>query len=108
MDFDLFQRFRSNQASNSAGAADVKASEGLTEIRDLKNRVDHLALVTQAMCELLEQVGFDNKALEDKVREIQLRDERSTGAYRNTKKCAGCNRVVSKNHVRCVYCGGQL
>lgn len=108
MDFDLFQRFRLNQASESAGSADVKASEGLTEIRNLKNRVDHLTLVTQAMSELLEQVGFDKQALEDKVREIQLRDERPAGAYRDTKNCSSCNRVVAKNQVRCVYCGSQV
>ena len=108
MDFDLFQHFRINQTGKSADSAGLKANESLVEIRRLQDQIDHLSLVTQALCEFLQERGFDRSRLEAKVKEIDMRDERPASAYPNTKNCAKCKRVVSKRHLRCVYCGASV
>lgn len=108
MDFDLFQHFRMNQAAKHADSAGIKATEGLSEIKGLQDQIDHLSLVTQAMCGFLEEMGFDRSRLESKIKELDLKEEQPRGAYPNTKKCGKCKRVVSQRHVKCVYCGANV
>jgi len=108
MDLDLFQHFRINREGKLADSATVKANASLSEIRNLQDQIDHLSLVIQAMSGFLEEMGFDRSSLESKVKELDLKEDQPESSYPNTKRCAECKRVVSKRHVRCVYCGASV
>lgn len=106
--YDFFQNFKINQNRSDAHKADIKATSNQGDIRNLQDQIDHLSLVCQAMCELMEEVGFNKNMLEDKIREIDLRDGKLDGKYNPEKKCSGCSRAVAGRHVKCLYCGTKI
>ena len=113
--FDIFQQFRIESNSAQTTNAKRRASEASFEsgmnsvdIKVLEDKVDHLSLVSMAMCELLEEIGFNKKMLEAKIREIDLRDGKVDGKFVEKKTCSGCSRELAARHVRCMYCGTKV
>lgn len=88
---------------------DQQRADRDTHARDmqrLEERIEGLALVTQAMAELLQSQGVNSATLADKVREIDLRDGLLDG--RITPKavpCTSCARSVHPRLKACMYCG---
>lgn len=106
--YDLFQNFKIDEANRSTTNVKFKADTNEVSIRSLQDQVDHLSLVCQAMCELMENIGFDKSMLESKIREIDLRDGKLDGKFVQKKVCGQCNREVARRHVKCLYCGSMV
>lgn len=77
-------------------------------IRQLETEVDSLTLILMSVWELLgKSNGFFMKDLNEKIREIDLRDGKLDGKYSfGLVKCTSCGRVLDERRKHCVYCGG--
>ena len=76
---------------------------------DYADKIDRLVLIYRSMWEL---IRASNNLSEDdllkKVTEIDLSDGTIDGKIITPpKKCSSCNRVMSKRHRRCIYCGAE-
>jgi hypothetical protein len=106
MDFyDIFQNFRITGVRYEADKAAIKGTGNTVDIMKLQDQVDHLSLVCQAMCELMEDMGFNKKMLAAKIQEIDLRDGKIDGKQSKQHSCKGCNRPLADRHIKCLYCG---
>ena len=113
--FDFFQQFRIEQnqrrignISERATDATFDAGQAKIKVQSLEDKIDHLSLVCMAMCELFEEIGFNKKMLEAKIKEIDLRDGKLDGKFEKTKQCSGCGRELSARHFTFLYCGVKL
>jgi hypothetical protein len=109
---DIFQQFRIernrsrvNDVGRQASDATFEAGKASISVNYLEDRVDQLSLVCMAMCELMEEIGFNKNMLEAKIREIDLRDGKLDGKFVEKKVCSGCSREVAARHLSCLYCG---
>jgi len=85
----------------------AKGAEALSSVEQLEERVDQLALISQAMWEILrEHGGVSEEILEAKVEEIDLRDGKRDGKVGKTvDTCPKCSRKIHPRHGKCLYCG---
>src|SRR4051812_2098057 len=85
-------------------SADERAKR---QIARLEAKVDGLALVSQAMWELLrERNQLSEGDILAKVAEIDGRDGRIDGRIAGAlAKCVGCGRDVHSRQRACMYCG---
>jgi hypothetical protein len=76
---------------------------------ELNARLDRLALVCQAIWELLQEASHvTEEELIRKVEELDLRDGKRDGKFvRKVQKCTGCSRVMNTRHPKCLYCGEE-
>ncbi len=107
--WDLQQHRRLNELETrvSSEAAGARAErEELVEER-LGRRIDALVLVNMALWSLVgEKLGCTDQELQDRVREIDLRDGNMDGRVTTPPRtCGQCGRVISARHARCIYCG---
>lgn len=75
---------------------------------DLEGRVDKLEMICEALWEILQaETGWSDTDLIEKISRIDLRDGELDGKKRtvNVVRCAKCERMNSKRHPRCIYCG---
>jgi len=79
-------------------------------VRELEHQVRRLALMDQALWELLrDRLGLTDADLEKIVREIDLRDGVEDGAITHTPlRCPQCGRISNSRHWKCLYCGLQF
>jgi hypothetical protein len=111
--FDLWDVFQHVQIKNAKQAtADLRERQRQdrdaqsAELQRLEAKIDGLALVTQALAELLQAQGVSDQAIADKVREIDLRDGQLDGRMvRQPSPCSGCGRTVHPRQRACMYCG---
>jgi hypothetical protein len=72
-------------------------------------RLHRLALVLEAMRELLEEAGlFRQDQLRARLEAIDLRDgvaDGRLGAGPQHQRCGGCGRTLNSRLKRCLYCG---
>lgn len=73
----------------------------------LEARVDQLALLCQAMFELLQaSSGLTDDQLNKKILEIDARDGQADGrSASRAKKCEKCGVMTSPRFGRCLFCG---
>jgi hypothetical protein len=78
-----------------------------TSVRELEHQVRRLALMNQALWELIRnRLGLTDGDLEKIVREVDLRDGVEDGAVTNTPlRCPQCGRISNSRHWKCLYCG---
>ena len=88
-------------------SADERAKR---HIARLEAKIDGLALVSQAMWELLrERTQLTENDIRAKVSEIDARDGRLDGRMLGTSlKCEGCGRDVHTRQQACMYCGAAV
>lgn len=101
--WDFIQQRQIDNVLATAERAKDSALKAAVADRELSDRLDRLALVTQAMWELLSSVHrISEDQLKQKMQEIDLRD----GTSSNTgEKCKRCDRIYSTRHNQCLYCG---
>ena len=94
------------QATQAKGAA----GRSLSAVNHLEARLERLALLTEALWTLLrERVGMTDEELLERIRDVDLSDGVLDGKVRRgTSECPGCQRVLSKRHDRCIYCGAEV
>lgn len=107
----FWDHYQQRQIRELRGSARRNRSKSKTQASDLKRvieRTDRLALINQALWELLsERNGLQEEDLVAKVREIDLRDGVEDGKVKSVNKCPDCERVMSRRHKRCLYCGKE-
>lgn len=106
--YDFFQNFLISEAKTVGSHAGAKAGTNTSNIRDLQDQVDQLSLVCMAMCELMEEIGFNKNMLAKKIQEIDLRDGKLDGKLVTKNVCGNCDRTLANRHVRCMYCGSAV
>jgi hypothetical protein len=79
-------------------------------VNELEERVDHLALLSVALWQLLsESTGWSEEELIKRVTELDLRDGKIDGRVTgNAIDCPECHRPVARRHRRCLYCEHEL
>lgn len=77
------------------------------QLRLLERRIDRLALLCQALWELLrEQLHLTDEQLESIAAAVDARDGARDGAQReHPVRCARCGRINSSRRDACLYCG---
>ncbi len=109
--WDLQQQRRIDELEtrvSSTASAQRGQREELVEER-LGRRIDALVLVNMALWSLVsEKLGCTDQDLQDRVREIDLRDGNLDGRVTTPPRaCPGCGRTISARHSRCIYCGKE-
>lgn len=92
---------RANQASNQINRAE-------SEIEQLHERVENLALICMAMWSLLkEKTALTEDDLKQRVHEIDQADGVVDGKMTTTpvQTCPKCGNTLSKRYRKCLYCG---
>ena len=81
----------------------------MENLLDLHDRVDRLILVVDGMWSLLEDAGYTDEQLREKIQEIDLADGIDDG--KRTKlatQCVGCDAKVAPGLTSCQFCGTPL
>ncbi len=78
-----------------------------TDITDIRDQVERLALLNQAMWELVrERLNLTDADLEKKAQEVDLRDGVQDGKMTtHPLRCPSCGRISNSRHRKCLYCG---
>jgi hypothetical protein len=110
--WDLIQHYQIGQLDAKLDRLQGASSEesiAREANKHLVDRVEGLALVTQALFELLQETtGVSEEKLRAKVTEIDLRDGQADGRMtRKAKKCPKCDAMMSPRFGRCLFCGHQ-
>jgi hypothetical protein len=112
--FELFWNLRQQQQIGSVTTtADLAASGTRSQelsLADLSSRLDRLALVTQALSELLgERAHVSEADLLAKIDEIDMRDGIRDGRVTaGARLCPACHRSNGGSRKTCLYCGASL
>ena len=97
-----------NRTSAGAGGHIHRTTlETRSEVRELQRQVERLAMLNQALWEILrERLGLTDADLEAMAYEVDMRDgvadERITA---QAVRCPNCGRVNNSRHAKCLYCG---
>ncbi len=78
-----------------------------TDLTDIRDQVERLALLNQAMWELVsERLKLTDADLEKKAQEVDLRDGVQDGKMStHPLRCPSCGRISNSRHRKCLYCG---
>lgn len=81
-----------------------------TEVNDLRQQMERLVLLNQALWELLqERAGLTEAQFLEKIREVDLRDGTEDGKItERAVRCPQCHRVCNSKHTKCLYCGTEF
>ncbi|NLN93806.1 MAG: hypothetical protein GX130_10935 [Candidatus Hydrogenedens sp.] len=76
------------------------------ETKALRDQVERLCMLNQAMWELVsEKLGLTDADLEKKAVEVDLRDGKLDGKMTaHPVRCPQCGRVSNSRHKKCMYC----
>jgi hypothetical protein len=111
---DLFWNLRQQQQIGEVKAkSDLAHSDAQVHgsaLTDLNRRFERLALVTQALAELLRERAHVSEAdLIAKIDEIDMRDGKRDGRVSTApRSCQKCGREVAGLRTTCLYCGAPL
>jgi hypothetical protein len=111
---DIFLTGLAGAASASEAAAQSsrisQANEATllvkTEVTELREHVERLALLNQSLWELLrDKLRVTDADLEKKIQEVDLRDGMADGKMsRHPLRCPQCGRISNSRHKKCLYC----
>lgn len=80
---------------------------GPSDVRELRHQVERLALLNQAMWEILQsRLKVTDAELEKVAHDIDMRDGKADGKISaGAVRCPSCQRVSNARHYKCLYCG---
>jgi hypothetical protein len=110
MFWDAFQQYRIDQLSARQADADVKGRSVEREFRYLERQMGKMALVNQALFELLKaETGITDEDLRRKVREIDLRDGiEDQQLVAGPLTCPKCRAAMTAGALSCPQCGATV
>ncbi len=98
-----------NMASmdKAVDTANQTAREAKQEVQKLRDDIDHLTLITQALWEVVKQkTDLKDEVLVAMISEMDARDGKIDGRYvKVPEQCPQCSRPVTVSTNSCVYCG---
>jgi hypothetical protein len=97
------------QSARLASTVSNRSGSGVKDLLDLHDRVDRLILVVDGMWSLLEDAGYTDEQLRERIQEIDLADGSEDG--RRTQlvaQCAACEAKVAPGLESCQFCGAAL
>lgn len=108
--WDLRQDDRIRAAKTQADQTSYDLQSKQTQLEELRAAVDRLALVNQALWEIVrERVEMTDTDLQAKVDEIDRRDGAADGRLgMAAPACPRCRRPNAAGRTRCLYCGAPL
>lgn len=86
----------------------TRAPVATGEIDELRDQVDHLYFITEALWRILkEKNGLDDNEIIRQITLIDMEDGKLDGrkAKSPPKPCPKCARIVGKQRIKCMYCG---
>jgi len=108
--WDIWQEMRLNENRQRQDSVerDVRKSDG--ELAELQRQVDKIALVNQALYELLRaRTGITDEDLRRKIREVDMRDGSEDGDIKAPPlKCPKCGGAVTVGALFCQTCGATV
>jgi len=107
--WDLFQQQKIEQNAREISDAQRKVRGVSDTASSVSDRMDRIALVTNAVWELLkERTGASDRDLLAKIEEVDGRDGSKDGKVSSVMKtCLGCSRKISTRNKLCVFCGAE-
>src|SRR5215831_6062935 len=108
--WDLFDQAESESAAWAGEAARREADRLHMEVLRLEAKIDGLALVAQALWELVRQeTGLKDADIARKIDEVDLRDGRRDGRLMGQPvSCSKCGRPTPARQRTCMYCGAPV
>lgn len=100
------QGAQSARVASTAAMASGRPADQLWEVHE---RVDRLVLVVDAMWSLLEESGYSDEQLRERIAEIDGADGELDG--RKTPRpvaCRGCDAMVAAGLEACQFCGTSV
>lgn len=108
--WDIWQEMRLNENRRRQDSVerDLRRSDG--DLEDLQRQVDKIALVNQALYELLSgRTGITDEDLRRKIREIDKRDGAEDGNIKvSPLRCPKCGGGVTVGALFCQTCGATV
>ena len=92
----------------SAGSDASKAVVSTTDVDMLRNEVERLMMISEALWDMLkERHGYRDVDLIKRVAEIDMKDGQLDGRVQKTepKACPHCRRKLTRRRMICLYCG---
>ncbi len=110
MFWETYQQRAIHTAASQASTAQARATNLADAVHRMEEKIDSLALTCQALWELLrDRSDLTEEELIEKIAEIDLRDGKEDGRMgTGGAPCPRCNRVLSRRHERCMYCGEDV
>ena len=112
--WDVYQHGQIRDAARTAESAQVDARHTEArlqqEVLRLESKIDGLALVCQALIEILrDSGGVSESSIEAKIREIDDRDGRADGRITGKPStCPNCSRSIHSRQRVCMYCSTPI
>src|SRR5262245_5666492 len=116
--WDLVQQIQIQnlKARQISGESEAERAAGRTRSMgaEMQDRVERLALLTQAMWELMaERTGLTIGDLAERVRQLDAQDGRMDGkrgvvADAPQIRCSSCQAVVPAGKTTCQFCGATV
>ncbi|MBN1516746.1 hypothetical protein JXA32_09280 [Candidatus Sumerlaeota bacterium] len=99
-----------SQPMSEVGRTEQPEQQRKTDAMELGMRLDRIALICQAMWELLrEHTGMSDEDVMQKMAEIDLRDGKEDGKMRHkVVTCPNCKRPANTRMARCWFCGQEF
>lgn len=88
--------------------AKARFYQSRSDIKILEEKVESLALICQAMWELLKEKGYTKTDLMSKIEEIDSRDGMIDGTITKITHCPQCNHKLGKRRNKCFWCGAVI
>ena len=108
----IYSQAAAAQAQTDASSAQASAREAKTEVEFLRQDIDRLLMITEALWTLLKKErGYADDVLAGLVKEIDLRDGRLDGKSSSVSApapCPACGKINSSKRSVCIYCGSPL
>lgn len=108
--WDIWQEMRLNENRRRQDSVerDVRRSDG--NLEDLQRQVDKIALVSQALYELLkDRTGITDEDLRRKIRAVDMRDGSEDGSIKASPlRCPKCGGAVTVGAFSCQVCGATV
>jgi hypothetical protein len=98
---------RAAALSRTAGASSAAQITG--ELHDLNERIDRLLLVVDALWSMLQERGYTDEDLAERIRTIDAQDGTMDGARKpRPRKCLQCDSMVEPGRRTCAFCGAEM
>lgn len=97
-----------NSSKDEIKVAQSEASQAAFQSNKLKEQVDKLSFVVEALWSIVKsKTGANEEELKKLFTEIKTKNS-ADSEFGTTLKCKGCSRPVSSRSKMCVFCGSKI